>query len=73
MGDGELREGLERGGDYRDRTDLWFRECPLVACRGDCRGQGWRLGDQQVPRLSRCKIQTEQERGVGGGRAWRAG
>lgn len=58
---------LGRGGDL-DRTDLRFRECPLVAHRGHCRETGlevgrpgWRRGDQQAPRPSRYKIKRKRE------------
>ena len=69
--DGALREGLEGGSD-RDRTDLWFRGCPLVASRGHCREMGLEAG-RPGTKTVQVQYQREQERGRGGGIAWCGG
>lgn len=53
---------LGRGGDL-DRTDLGFRECPLVAPRGHCRETG--LGAGRPAGTKAVQVQDQEEAGAG--------
>lgn len=53
---------MGRGGD-RDRTDLWFRECPLVAHRGHC-GET-RLEARRPAGTKAIQVQDQEEVGEG--------
>lgn len=56
--------GMGKGSD-RGRTDLWFRECPLVACRGHCREIGLEAGRPAGTKA----VQVQDQDGAGEG--WR--